>query len=101
MWPGVPQRKQVDNFYTHTHRQGSSLIYLCSSVCISGQWCCAASGTDFGFGAVLGEMSSLVAVSTAHVFASIVSVGHPLHPYRGTFVFIIDLSLEHTELLHH
>lgn len=51
------------------------------------------SGTDFGLGAGLGEMSGLVAVSTVDILAGVVSVWHTRVYHPGTFVFVVYLRL--------
>lgn len=48
----------------------------------------------FGLGAVLGEMSVLVAVPALHVLGGVVSVGQPLHRYVAVLGFVVDPGLK-------
>lgn len=47
----------------------------------------------FGFCAVFGEMSVLVAVPALHVLRGVVSVGQPLHRYADALGFVVDAGL--------
>lgn len=48
----------------------------------------------FGLGAVLGEMSVLVAVPALHVLGGVVSVGQPLHRYAAVLGSVVDPGLK-------
>lgn len=48
----------------------------------------------FGLGAVLGEVSVLVAVPALHVLGGVVSVGQPLHRHAAVLGLVVDPGLK-------
>lgn len=54
----------------------------------------------FGLGAVLGEVSVLVAVPALDVLGGVVSVGQPLHRHADVLGFVVDPGLKQHQRSH-
>lgn len=80
--------------HTHTHKHGRVSSF--SHPCRSAYELCSQSDTDFGLGAVLGEVSGLVAVPALDGLVGVVSVCHARQGRPGSLLFVVNLSLKHT-----
>lgn len=90
----MPQRKQADSFCTNGHAQIGNGEEPSEISCTWSAGLRHEAREYFGLGAVLGEMSVLVAVPALHVLGGVVSVGQPLHRHAAILGSVVDPGLK-------